>query len=190
MEKGQENPERADGRAFKHYSYEMQCPGAYPEPGNKFAAANSNAKGADGRSWKELYRIKINEMVKAGEIPGDFEDIKKRELQIYHLAEAILIELNELRLILSDKVRVSPEHVPQPIEILSTIASWLQQILVLANATFREAKKGEEISEECRVKLRQVVVHLQSIQLGLDNPQLRGMFQSTLELLEKEIKLL
>lgn len=92
-------------------------------------------------------------MVKAGDISEEFEDIEKRELQIYVLAKGILNQIQELKLILSGRIKVSPESEPQPIKRLDLMAQSFQEILALTNSAFRDAKKGEKICELLRVSL-------------------------------------
>ena len=123
-------------------------------------------------------------------ITGEFEDIERRELQIHNLAKSIPIEIRELANHITGKSPISPDFYPQPLDRLNIIAKDIQEILVLSNGTFREAKKGEKISIGCRKQLRQVVVHLQNIQLRIDDPEMRRMFQGDLGLLEEELKLL
>lgn len=129
-------------------------------------------------------------MVRAGELGEEFKDIEKRELQIYVLAKGITIQIQELKLILSGRIKVSPESVPQPIERLDLMTKSFQEILALTNSAFRDAKKGEGISKRCNQELRGVVTNLQWLQQSMPEDKDRERFQLILGLLEKEIGLI
>ena len=120
---------------------------------------------------------------------GQFEDIHKRELQVYLLAKRVLDDLTELKLILTGKIEVSEGSLTQPVDRLNHIALYLTQIMNLTHLTFREAEKGEKIARESEKYLRDLVVELQQVQINLTYDRLKKAMQNDLNGLEIALRL-